>query len=417
MSTSAATTNGSESRAQSGGRIASLDGLRGLAVIGTLLIHYEVRSWPYQSGLLWPTWLVVSHGWLGVECFFVLSGFLITGILLDSKGSGTYWRSYYGRRALRVFPLYYFALVVAFVLLPLLGSAAFGAEPVRASTQLWYWTYLSNVLIAFRGWGAAPRYIAHFWTMAIEEQFYLVWPLVVYTVDRKWLGRVAWGCVVVSVVARVALFAATGDYRYGWMLSFSRFDGLAIGAVCALWLRERGAEACRRDAARYGVWLGALVLLVSYWRHWGNFQDKVVGTVGLTLWSLVMGCVVLWLVTAERDARVARILENPALRKLGMLGYGIYVWHYFVLIALQAHGFRLDAVIDRVGSLALGHVIFVGVNATLTYLVAHVSWRLIEQPCLALKRYFPYRPSADVEVEPAGRVSPWPGSAAVGEVS
>lgn len=378
----------------SSSRIAPLDGLRAFAILSTLLLHYELRSWPYQDGLLRPAWLFVTHSWLGVECFFVLSGFLITGILVDSKGSEHYWRNYYARRVLRVFPLYYVALVAAFVVLPRLGGDAIGASPVAAGTQVWYWTYLSNVLVAFRGWRAAPALLPHFWTMAIEEQFYLLWPLVVYVVPRYRLRNVAVACAAGSLVARAALLALTGDHRYGWLLAVSRFDGLAIGAASAILLREAGTARCRRIAARWGMVLAVAVLAMSAWRHWANYEDAVIGTVGVTAWSLLLGCLVLGLVAAPAESRLARAFAIRPLRLIGKYSYGLYVWHYFVLVILARRGFTVDALVERFGSIAMGHGAFIAVNASLTMFVALASWYLLERPCLGLKRYFPYAPTS-----------------------
>jgi peptidoglycan/LPS O-acetylase OafA/YrhL len=119
-------------------RLPALDGIRGLAVPGVMAEHYEIRDWPWRAG--WsPVWHAIQLGGSGVDLFFVLSGFLITGILLDTRSRSDYFRSFMLRRALRIFPLYYAALVVIFVFVRLAMSAQFSSTP--AAVQVWYWSY------------------------------------------------------------------------------------------------------------------------------------------------------------------------------------------------------------------------------------------------------------------------------------
>jgi peptidoglycan/LPS O-acetylase OafA/YrhL len=158
-------------------RITNLDGIRGIAVLWVMLHHFQL----YGEGFPPTTFLdrqverLTISGWIGVDLFFVLSGFLITGILLDSKSNTGYFRKFYMRRFLRIFPLYYGFLFAFMFVLPLIDPE--GAEfQLQFKEQIWYWTYLIN-------WKLATIYvseyigISHFWSLAIEEQFYLVWPV------------------------------------------------------------------------------------------------------------------------------------------------------------------------------------------------------------------------------------------------
>src|SRR5205823_1934832 len=127
--------------------------------------------------------VLVEPGWSGVDLFFVLSGFLITGILCDAKGRDGYFRNFFTRRILRIFPLYYGFLGVVFLLLP--RVTPFGRHlAALLHYQVWYWTYLLNVLISLRGWPPVADF-NHFWLLAVEDQFYLVWPFVVYMLGRR----------------------------------------------------------------------------------------------------------------------------------------------------------------------------------------------------------------------------------------
>ena len=168
--------------------------MRGCAVL-LVLFHHLGNNLEYalkvRHSTLWPGRI----GWIGVELFFVLSGFLITGILHDSKGTPGYFRNFYARRVLRIFPLYYATLLV-FATLHWLAPLGFPLE----SQELWVWmlTYLTNVGMVWQGFGG----LAHFWSLAVEEHFYLFWPLVVWRLNRRQLMRLAVAVWVISLALR-----------------------------------------------------------------------------------------------------------------------------------------------------------------------------------------------------------------------
>src|SRR6266550_2788258 len=186
-------------RATLSSRIASLDGLRGCAILLVLLFHFTARA-PYPTDhASIRLQSVFDLGWSGVDLFFVLSGFLITGLLIDAKGSAGYFKVFYARRALRILPLYYGTLVVMFVLPYLLTSVMNPTYITPFRDQIWYWGYLQNYHYLTNAWSdiAGP-----FWTLAIEEQFYLVWPLVVLLLSRKHLLRLCFAVIVGALLYR-----------------------------------------------------------------------------------------------------------------------------------------------------------------------------------------------------------------------
>ena len=178
-----------------------LDGIRGLAIFAVLWHHLVTFSGLEPAVRLdYHLWRTGSWGWVGVDLFFVLSGFLITGILYDSRSSGRYYFNFFGRRALRILPLYYGVLAVAFLVVPAF-LAPRSAEALTRD-QAWYWLYLINVKFAFDGW-PEPAYLGHFWSLAIEEQFYLIWPLVVRMLSRRRLLLVCMVCFLAALGLRV----------------------------------------------------------------------------------------------------------------------------------------------------------------------------------------------------------------------
>src|SRR5580700_6952106 len=157
-------------------RLPALDGIRGVAILLVLFYHL----FRYDNSLLGR---LSHHGWLGVELFFVLSGFLITGILYDSRGEVHYFRNFYGRRVLRIFPLYYGFLAVAALLAPLLIKAQLQGIHTYIHYQVWWWLYAANILESIKGWICAA--FDPFWSLAIEEHFYLIWPLLIALAPKR----------------------------------------------------------------------------------------------------------------------------------------------------------------------------------------------------------------------------------------
>src|SRR2546427_8382575 len=185
-----------------------LDGLRGVAVLLVLLIH---AIWgplrPATASIDVVVRAVAYAGWMGVDLFFVLSGFLITGILLDTRGQPGWWPNFIARRALRIFPLYYGALTVLFVLLPRLARWSEPQFTTLQANQTWYWTYTVNLLAALTQGRGTPLSTLHFWSLSVEEQFYLIWPLIVWACKPRSLLRVI-GLIVIgglSFLLRVVL--------------------------------------------------------------------------------------------------------------------------------------------------------------------------------------------------------------------
>src|SRR5438128_3210509 len=232
-------------RVSAGGRrrdshVPAVDGVRGLAIILVLFVHFIGDARPYTA-FERVVMKASNYGVWGVDLFFVLSGFLITGILYDSKGSTHYFRNFYMRRILRIFPLYYGVLFLLFFVLPLIPSVFPAGLEESSRHQAWIWPYAVNLFIAQRGTWALP-YISHFWSLAIEEHFYLLLPVVVALASTGTLLRICAGCAVFSVLLRIVLYLAGLNEISIQVLTPCRFDALCTGGFLAIATRPRWRE-------------------------------------------------------------------------------------------------------------------------------------------------------------------------------
>ena len=333
-----------------------------------------------------------SYGGLGVDLFFVLSGFLITGLLLEAKGEPHYFRNFYARRTLRIFPLYYFVLGVLFLLLPRLVTLSPLLEVAR-SHQGWLWTYTSNFYIAATSSWYSLTYVSHFWSLAIEEHFYLLWPLVVFTFRRAVLERICVAVLVGGLALRIGLALAGVSELSISVLTPCRIDTLCVGGVLALLVRrEGGAEWAVGRSGRAAVGLGAAIVLLSAFCATSRWGLPVLHQIRNSLYGLFFGA--LTLLSLKTPANLlARAFQGPLLRFFGKYSYGLYVYHgilTWVLLEMGADT-HLDVLLGN-HALAITARAVIGVGLSLA--VAVLSYQLLEKRFLALKRYFEGRGAA-----------------------
>ncbi len=362
-----------------------LDGLRGIAVIGVMFFHFAMS--PAAPSRLNDLLIRVSRfGWIGVDLFFVLSGFLITGILIDAKSSPHYFRNFYARRTVRIFPLYYGVLALFYLIAPHTNLYPAAGVAAAKQYQAWYWLYASNFLIAFKG-GWVFEQFTHFWSLAVEEHFYLFWPAIVYLVSPRKLGWVCLAFIAGGLVVRLVFTMLGLNEYYAHLLTPSRVDSLALGGLVAVMARRRNGLRDFVGAAKIVAVICVLGVGIIYARvH--DFQPKyqIVRTAGFTLLALLFGAILVLSVTAKADGLAGRVLGGRVLRFFGKYSYGLYIFHVLIVppVRESVSAVRMAGHIGAFGGLA----VHIAACFLVSIAMALLSWHLFEKWFLELKRYF-----------------------------
>lgn len=356
-----------------GGRIVELDGIRGIAILFVLLKHGTINatdlSQAAHRNLSFPMhalrWLF-DTGWLGVDLFFILSGYLITGILLDSTERPHYYRNFIVRRALRILPLYYGFLLACFL----------WARGVPHPHLLWFATYVGNVRVFIDNAWPPIAVLAPLWSLQVEEQFYLTFPWVVKETSRRTLTRILIGSIAGALVFRIALQAYLPNNGYGtYVLMPARMDSLALGGLIAIGSRQSAAILQSR-------WLGwvAAICALAFLIVWKTPNVFLQQTIGFSLIDIALACVLILLITG-RWPLLTRICRSRALAGLGVVSYGLYL--------LQLPAFEL---VNRFAAGLIrwpaGDLLEMLIAFAVGTGFACLSWKFFESPILKLKDYF-----------------------------
>lgn len=374
-----------------GAHIPALDGLRGAAILLVMLLHFggsETDPGLARTALpalgrayLW----VADNGACGVDLFFVLSGFLITGILFDARQSRHYFRNFYARRALRIFPLYYGVLIALLLPRHLLRIAGPADE--------WsLWLYGTNFVMAMRDapvFNAGWLHLSHFWSLAVEEHFYFVWPLIVFACSRRTSMRICVACAVAALALRAGLLGLGASGSASYLLTPCRMDALTLGAFLALAARSSDGK---RSLARWG-W-GLLVLSAAVAGAAVVLRRPAATAVyapalKYSIYALFFGGVLALTVGAARTGVVGRFWGSSLLTFFGKYSYGLYVFHY-ALRPVCGRLFPASELSALLGSRLLGVMVHAALAVALSVGVAWLSWHLFEKHFLKLKRYFTY---------------------------
>ncbi len=366
-----------------GRHIPALDGVRGLAIAAVLGLHLFVRNSRPEGGLpVRAVTSVLATGWVGVELFFVLSGFLITGILYDTRTTPNFFRNFYARRAIRIFPLYYGFLLTAVAVSLLQG---YHWNPIGLAKYLLY------IINLFPDWYSDTPWlnINHFWSLCVEEQFYLVWPALVYALKTpRRIAAFAVAGSLFSLALRIYEFASGLTQTHPYISATatpSCLDSLFTGALLAILMRSRFRVALLQLAPRL------LTLLILFWigilARFGALepiQSAWIDTVGVALLNITFASLV---ASVLRYGGVAsRIFSTWPLRQLGRYSYGLYVYHYSVHQVVDAG--MWNYVHTRTSSKILPILAAGGATAIVSLVIAVLSFHLFEQPILRLKNRF-----------------------------
>lgn len=370
------------------GHMPALDGLRGLAVLLVMLLHFQLDTPDTALGRAYLS--VVESGWAGVDLFFVLSGFLITGILYDNRGREGYFLNFYARRVLRIFPLYFGFLALRFWVVPELVRLDWVELHTPPAQQAWAWLYLTNLQIVLFGPGSEAPFTGHFWSLAIEEQFYLLWPAVVLLLPRRRLMAACCVLVVAAPLVRAVFVYGFGASFWAYYFTPSRMDALAMGALVALAVRTPGGlPLLLRWRTPVLVASGAALTALYAWRGLGS-RDAVVLTAGISVVGVFFAALIVTTVAAPSGSPLHRAFVHPGLLFFGRYSYSLYVFHLAVDEVLQRTVFRMPGRV-RVGPVLVpAQLLFLVSGVAITIVLSVASWHLYEKHFLKLKDRFGY---------------------------
>jgi len=365
--------------ARAASRIPELDGLRGLAIFVVLLSHYlsgagHMALPPALRQIVSAT----SIGWSGVDLFFVLSGFLITGILYDTAQAEHRIKNFYARRALRIFPLFY-AVLFALIIFTHVLHLQWRTE------HLFYFFYLSNVAVLFAPNFEPPSHwinLGHLWSLAVEEQFYMLWPFIVWRVrKRTTLLWIILSVLIATPLLRALLFAEGMNSVTMSRLLFTRADSLLFGGGVALLVR--GPLANHIPAQRILLISASLLALLLLLAHGPEATSPWLCTIGYTA---IAGCSASLIYLAQQGSNWAsNLFDRPFLQFFGRYSYGLYIFHglYFVYLRHLA-----TTLAYKFGSGILAQILVFAVGFLISIALALVSYRFLEAPVLRLKQRF-----------------------------
>ena len=347
----------------------NLDGVRAIAALMVIIFHFFsfniINTYNYS-------WLVnftkiAKFGQTGVSLFFVLSGFVITRILISSRESENYFKSFYIRRSLRIFPLYYLYLVIYFYVTPFLS----GGSIVAFSNQLGSYFYLQNIATTFKWIGfSSPN---HFWSLAVEEHFYLFWPLLIYFFSLKRLPYIIGIVFFVSLITKHILLINNYDIGY---FTFTRIDQLSLGALLAY--LEFNNNLNKNNSKLFVLLIIFSIALVGLTITIQNSNHYIKEMIKYPILGLLYFSCIGWLVINSGKNQINNFLQLNFLKFSGKISYGLYVYHPLAILVLKYFFQTGNIFIDFI-------LVFL-----ITYLLAFLSYKYFESKFLVFKERFNY---------------------------
>ncbi|HEY1173682.1 MAG TPA: acyltransferase [Verrucomicrobiae bacterium] len=363
-------------------KIKELDGLRGLAV--TAILFYHALRFSGESALAAWTNKILDSTWIGVDLFFVLSGFLITRILLQSRADSHRYKNFYIRRCLRIFPVYYLVVLTAW------GITLCGFKllaPVREIFP-YHFTYTFNLWTAAHEMWPSASSFNHFWSLCIEEHFYLFWPFLVFSLPIGKLKQALFCFILLSLTLRFGCELLDFGWVTPYTFTLCRLDGLSIGGLLGIHYFQHGnLRILRLPKLRLIFFLAAICLVHLLLKDKQLQHEDTLSMVLLPTIVAIFTIPVFSVALEQDDNRWKKFLRNPALCRLGIYAYGIYIYHQLIHSVLHR----------MVGLPSPSPQIFVVLCIT-TLVVAALSYEFFEKPFLRLKdRFAPVSGKAEKE--------------------
>lgn len=380
-------------------RVREFDGLRGIAVLLVIAFHLFKRAVYFtEHPILIAITNITSVGWVGVDIFFTLSGFLITAILLKAKNGEHYFKNFYIRRVLRIFPLYYVAIGVVLLFAP-------KVEPEFTQNL---GKMLPLMLLYQQNWAPLikglyiTQYLGITWSLAIEEQFYLIWPFIVYKLTREQLIKVSIGYIIFSIIVRILGTALWTDLDqvslFFYHSTFARFEEIIFGGLLAIFMTYDGAQ-----QMVYRFSMSVFILFFSIFvalcllslpglpnPGYSSIPLMLGGYTSIALFSV--GLIGIF-ITHPPQSLLRRVFQNPILTFFGKYSYSMYLFHMTVVLIL------LDVYWHTGMRGWKPYVLYIVSSYLVTTLVAWLTWNLLEKHVLRLKRFFEYKPNRQSELK------------------
>ncbi len=345
----------------------TLDGLRGLAIL-LVVVYHNFGFIDY-----------FFFGWLGVDLFFVLSGFLITDILLKTASTPKFLSNFYIRRALRIFPLYYLFIVFCLFIIPQL-NLTFEVK-YYVDNQIWLWTYLQNWLYVFKPTNGVNA-LHHLWSLAVEEQFYLFWPLIILIIKKPKYLFLFISIILIAVIGlRLWIWnSQVADIAYFNLYTFSRIDGICIGCMVAL-LQKIDSNFLKKYTPWIVLFFAGINFIFFFINKQYDFSFPYLAIAGYTTFAMMFGLLVNEAVTGETKI-ITRVFTMPVLRFFGKISYGFYIFHWPVYLLLTPWLY------SHVSKYLSGNLLSFLVSLLATIVAVFISWisyRYYESHFLKLK--------------------------------
>lgn len=370
------------------GHVPVLDGIRGLAILLVLIAHFNGEAilkeyFPVIGPIVTK---IMLTGLMGVDLFFILSGFLITGILLKTIDSERYFYNFYARRFLRIFPLYYGVLFSIFWILPIFVKLDAPAQ-FLSSKQWWLWSYLTN----FPGHpnldSSEVFHLGHFWSLAVEEHFYLIWPLVVFSFPVHQLKKICLSWTAFSVFAGIASCFADGWVSHALRWSTICFSGgLTLGAYGALVsIEESGLERFALIAKKVVIYAGFLFIALAMVPR--KFEPELINILTHYMSWIFFSAIVILVIVSEKNSLYAKFFSNSIMIFFGKISYGLYVYHGLLRPVFE-RWFDRQILVEMVGSPLFGIILYFVLSIGSSIIISWLSWHLFESQVLKFKKYF-----------------------------